>query len=116
MSQKDGKSWIYKVSFLKILVIRKASKFDFKDSALYLWTLWKFQKMVKKGNWGYGLSPWIESMDWVHELSFEGNGSEEILDKELNNSQKIIQTWKRHQEFQNLLRFCSKTWIIMNFW
>ena len=37
-------------------------------------------------------------MDWVHELSFEGNGSEEIIDKEWNNSQKITQTWKRHQE------------------
>ena len=82
MSQKDGKSWIYKVSFLKILVIRKTSKFDFEDSVLDLWTLRKFQKMVKKRK----LRLWIESMDWVHELSFEGNGSEEILDKELNNS------------------------------
>ena len=91
MSQKDGKSWIYKVSFLKILVIRKTSKFDFEDSVLALWTLLKFQKMVKKRKlrlWiesmdqGHGLSPWIESMDWVHGLSFEGNGSKEIIDKE----------------------------------
>ena len=90
MSQKDGKSWIYKVSFLKILVIRKTSKFDFEDSVLDLRTLLKFQKMKKRKlrlwiesmDRVHGSSPWIESMDWVHGLSFEGNGSKEMIGKE----------------------------------